>query len=449
MDAFLRACVWGICALALFTVGLQSVAEGKDWYVRGGAVGSGNGTDWVDAWSDVNEIDWSAVTAGDSIWLAAGSYGTLTLGKSGLTNNLIYMARVRTTNAIATAAAGWNSAYDSTVTLNRVVCNSYSFWTLDGQLASGIIVNNDNVASSHGIYLSSGASYINLKGLLITGIATNQSMSGIGDTRCVNLNYATGPAGHGLYIGYCTLQQYPTLISTLNMSDMTVEHCLLRRNYAGNSGIHPNIWQVTGGTNIIFRYNEVTEQLTEGIMMDFVSTNDAPSDNWDIYGNVWHDAVPGSYSRIIETQYRAQYRIRLYNNTFVNVYYGVSTAGGSWGTGCMSMNNICFTANSQVEFGLGSDDYNISMGTTVGTHSISGASTNIFVNSANEDYHISSSIGSGFPRNKGINLGAHYSIDFSGNIRGSDGAWDIGAYEYVFGGNSAPTPPTGLRVSSP
>src|SRR4030095_9077950 len=121
-----------------------------------------------------------------------------------------------------------------------------------------------------------------------------------------NLNMGSGPGGTGLYVGHCTLQGYPTLISTLNMSAITIEHCKLWRNYQGNSGLHPNVWQVTGATNSIFRFNEVTE----GIMMDFISTNDAPNDGWDIYGNVWHDSINGWYGRILETQYRAQYRIR-------------------------------------------------------------------------------------------------------------------------------------------
>jgi hypothetical protein len=436
-----------LAMVALLLAGLEPVLyAGTNWYVRSGAGGSHNGTDWNNAWTDVTSINWSSVAAGDSIWIAGGNYSGLTIGKSGTSGNYIYIARVRTTNSVPVAAAGWNSAYDAAVVIGGVGCDTYKYWTLDGQIPnSGILVSNG--ATWNAVHLSDGAGYCNLKNLLISGIATDSTMGGIEDYRCINLNYGGATAGHGLYVGYCTLQQYPTLISTLNMSDMTIEHCKLWHNWAGGSGYHPNTFQVTGGTNVIFRCNEVTEWLTEGIMMDFCGSGDAPNDNWDIYGNLWHDPIAGWYGRILEGQYRAQYRIRLYNNTLIGVYAIANTAnGGSWGAGCASENNIAFNGSGGLGFGAGADDYNLSDGSISGTHSISGASSSIFVNYAGKNYHLASTVGAKYPKDKGVNLGSSYNADLEGNIRGADGTWDIGAYEYQAG--TAVAPPTNLKIVS-
>ena len=72
----------------------------------------------------------------------------------------------------------------------------------------------------------------------------------------------------------------------------------------------------------------------------------------------------------------------------------------------------------------------ISCGTT--SNAIT-ASSDPFTNSTTDDYHIIATIGTSFPRDKGTNLGAPYNVDRDGCTRGSDGTWDVGAYEYASG----------------
>jgi len=45
--------------------------------------GKRNGASWANAWGDVGDISWAALSPGDTVWIAAGSYGVLTPGKSG------------------------------------------------------------------------------------------------------------------------------------------------------------------------------------------------------------------------------------------------------------------------------------------------------------------------------------------------------------------------------
>jgi hypothetical protein len=381
-------------------------------------------------------IGWNSVGAGDSIWIAGGSYGTLSIGKSGATNAPIYIARVRATNTVPAQAAGWSANFDSNVTINRVdATGGYNWWTLDGQIPySGMAITNDSTGGNHAVSFGlTVASYARFQNLLISGSSTDLSNPGIQDVRCIHANFNGNPTSHGFYVGHCELRYNTTLLITLGCSDMTVEYCRLHSNYRGGTSIHPNVWAVTGGTNVVFRYNEITNWTDEGIMMDFVSTSDAPNDSWEIYGNNWHDELGfGYYGRFLESQYRPQCRIHVYNNTFANMSFGINLAnGGTWGVGCLSYNNIFYNVQVLRNFGTGAEDYNLSDSTLLGSHSITNATAGIFVNYTGKDYHIVSNIGASYPRNKGITLGLSYNnVDTEGKIRGADGAWDIGAFEY-------------------
>jgi len=65
------------------------------WYVDNSVGSSGAGTSWGAAWKDFNNIVWSSVAAGDTIYISGGTTSqtyssvTLTIGKSGTAGNLI------------------------------------------------------------------------------------------------------------------------------------------------------------------------------------------------------------------------------------------------------------------------------------------------------------------------------------------------------------------------
>ncbi|MBV9998635.1 MAG: hypothetical protein JO015_05925, partial [Verrucomicrobia bacterium] len=58
-------------------------ANAANWYVRPSAAGSNTGADWNNAWS-LSSINWGSIQAGDTVWLAGGSYSApLTIQASG------------------------------------------------------------------------------------------------------------------------------------------------------------------------------------------------------------------------------------------------------------------------------------------------------------------------------------------------------------------------------
>ena len=426
------------------TVTVLVTATGKSFYVRAGAAGSNNGSDWNNAWSDVTQINWGNVSPGASIWIAGGTYGGLLIGASGATNSPIYIARVRSTNSIPASAAGWNSTYDSKVVLSYYHnYGSYSWITLDGQVPyNGILITNTSLA---GVYLmdyaGSSVSYSLTKNCDIGGPCTSSTTES-GETRCFNCNQT----GYGNYFGYCQFHNVPTLFSTLNQINFIVEHCKFYSNLTGSTATyHPNVWQALGCVNVTMRYCEVYNWQAEGIMLDFVSSGDPLNVNWYLYGNVWHDSIGGNTggsARIVESQYNPNGPVYMFNNTFEGMVLGVNLAnGGSWNSANASSNNIYFQTGGNHGFGQGHDDYDLSDASNSEAHGIGGATSTIFVNLAAQNYQIISNIAAAYPRNKGATLPAQYAFDFNGNLRGADGAWDIGAYEYNAGGSDT-TPPT-------
>ncbi|MBV8278647.1 MAG: hypothetical protein JO170_25770 [Verrucomicrobia bacterium] len=121
-------------------------AEAANWYVRPNSSGNNTGSDWNDAWS-FSSINWSSVAAGDTVWLAGGTYSSqLVINANGTPGNPVHIYRVRSTDTAPVASAGWNPSFDSQVVIN---CQTFpQLWikgpnndiTIDGRIMSGILL---------------------------------------------------------------------------------------------------------------------------------------------------------------------------------------------------------------------------------------------------------------------------------------------------------------------
>jgi hypothetical protein len=301
-----------------------------------------------------------------------------------------------------------------------------NYVTIDGQNPyEGMIITNATTDETYIVDLGgSGASFLELLNLDIGGPATVNTLY-TGEGRCLS----TTTPGQGTHVAYCKLHGNPTLVLTGNQEGMLWEHNFFYDNVVGNpADWHPNLWNSVGGDNdCVFRYNEASNYMVEGIMFSTAT----PNINWQIYGNLFHDGTPGNVSRILEAQSTAHGPIYLFNNTFVNLATGIRVANnGSW-TNSQSTNNLFYLAGDPLSYGFGNgaDDYVMADTDVPGLHSIGFVSTNIFVNYAAGNYHIVGKVGPFFPCNRGATLPSQYATDPDGNIRGADGAWDIGAFE--------------------
>src|SRR5262249_26081644 len=123
----------------------------------------------------------------------------------------------------------------------------------------------------------------------------------------------------------------------------------------------------------------------------------------------------------------------IYNNTIVDnqslSFLYQNNPGGGLGTGNVVKNNLFYDSNgtfsqnggSAIDYGYNAFFF-CSQIDADSTDPI--ASTNPFVNLASADYHLLSSTLAGlvFP--------APYNTDADGKVRGQDGTWDRGAYEF-------------------
>ena len=165
------------------------------------------------------------------------------------------------------------------------------------------------------------------------------------------------------------------------------------------------------------------------------------SGTWHVYGNLWYGGgtSSGPYNRLLETQQGTNGPVYFYNNTVVGLWATWTSANnGVWNAGSTSQNNIYWDCNGS---GLPNQSHDFCSGTCGGSNSISNGS-NPFANLSAGDFHIVSTVDATYPRDKGINLRFPYSVDRTGNARGGDGTWDIGAYEYTSRSSSIVTPPT-------
>ena len=113
-------------AIALLVLGLSLPSNAANWYVNSAVATSGNGQSWSTAWKAFTNISWSAVQAGDTIYISGGSTSrtysqTLTVGKSGSATSPIRIAR------------GVNSGHNGIPIINGAGTRSW-----------GVLVENDN-----------------------------------------------------------------------------------------------------------------------------------------------------------------------------------------------------------------------------------------------------------------------------------------------------------------
>jgi hypothetical protein len=427
---------------SMLLVLISTDAVAADWYVRSGT--GGNGTSWSSAWSDVTSIGWSSVQPGDTIWVSGGRYGSLNVGKSGNADTAAGRISVKRATAVAHGSdSGWSANYDGQVVLSGIVWSSQnvgSYVTIDGQVDSGIAINHGDGDGATSVTFDRGASYVTLRYLDIGGPGDANGFHHAGDDRGIDItawNGSTYDAVDYLKVQYSKIHGACTQIWNMNASHGIWEHNRIYNSTDSNGNpCHPNIFVTASSSDVTFRYNEIYNYDAEGIMI----INGGHGSLY-VYGNVWHDGK--TYARVIEVQNGVNGPVYFYNNVVDGLWAGFNTANaGQWAQGSQGRNNIWWNMDGS---GLPDEDYDFCSGSCSGSNSISGGS-NPFVDLSAKNYRIASTIGTKYPRDRGVNLGTTFglNIDFDGGIRGADGIWDIGAFEFN-AGTSLP-PPTGLSV---
>jgi hypothetical protein len=426
--------VFAAAFLVILFGAFSSEAQAGNWYVRPSG-GSGSGTSWTAAWNGFSGINWGSVSAGDTIWVAGGSYGHLTPGKGGTSDaNRITIARARSDSSQCTSAAGWSSSYDSTITqtLSGITFPSYNYITVTGRTTAsggsiGWLINWPSVSSGTGIDWPNGStgSYINVEYIEIRGPnTTNISYPFRGDGRGIDDTPFTSATNHTF--SHMKIWGWESLIYFAGMSNWVVEYSELF--YCTSDGVqHPNIIYILGADHGVIRYSRFHDNNAFGTGIPFSDSSDGYND-FKVYGNIFYDYTDEN-APLFGIQDGVVTNWLFYNNTLVNTGYFVNISGGGGiGSGCIFRNNLSYNAAS-VNYG------------TYSNNSVVGS--NPFVNLSGKNFHLSSATSNGYT------LSSPYNVDIDGVIRGGDGNWDLGAYEYGSGAlGGSPLSPKGLEIQN-
>lgn len=401
-------------------------------YVRQGASGLNDGSDWVNAWTDLPDT----FQRGHTYYVADGTYGAHTLNTDIDGTTRIYIKK-----AVALdhgTDTGWLSTYgDGVATFaasGTVLTISSSCWTIDGQTGSGtsghgIKVNVTGTAgSSYGIRLSGTTDDITLAhieslGSNPAGVAEADKQDGI---------YAVA-TGTNLLVQYCYLHEWKragVLMDGLN--DSTVEHCYFHHTYSFEAA-HGQAIQLgsvaSAATNITFRYNDFKD--CHGTA--FIAWLNGSFDHIDVYGSTFwatEDAaigLTGTSQAVGSNTASDNYNCSIHNNTFVGLHRRSASDGeidlsDSDGRGNTAYNNLWY--DSLPSFSGVTHDYNAADIDLSEAHSqLIGSDP--FTASASGNFHLAAAT------QAGTTLASPYNTDPDGVTRGSDGTWDRGAYEYT------------------
>jgi len=255
----------------------------------------------------------------------------------------------------------------------------------------------------------------------------------------------------------------------------------LGRLLPGSPDYHGQTVQMFWGCdNIIFRGN--IWEANEGQSLIAYGADGHTTSNVRFYGNVIFTAYGrnntagfNSSGGLIGDAWIANSisNVFIYNNTIVNQRASFTTTGSTHThfrihgsirsvSNVYGYNNLFFNSRSSSAHRFTEYGYNASGGYGIagGTNEQTGLTSDIFGNYTGNDFTLASATRAGLvltnewwwnegPESFFGRLDCN--TDLAGHIRGADGTWDRGAYEYVDAGGPSlkPSPPTDLRIDRP
>lgn len=442
-------------ALVLAACLLPAFANAANQYVRPGASGRNDGSDWANAYTSLP----SSLKRGDTYYLADGSYGGYTFDDAASGSTTITIKKA--TEADHGTSTGWSTSYgdgQATFTSWHVYTDYYVF---DGQRR-----NSDwrtGATSQYGIKIAgrspvrldngggTGGDHLTFRYIDVQGGGRD---TGFGDDVIYGL---TGNSN--ITFQYCALHDSDRTIFLMrgNWQNLVVDHSYMARN-TSTPEIHGELLSMTDSNNVTWS-NNVMEDI-EGTAF-IAGLNNGTASNWKIFGNVaFHSAAyiantgrkPGHNFGVAGIVFIANdssnnnygNNILFYNNTMVNIQGSYSGVVIQRGSGNEVRNNIWYDSvrtNNSFSGTISHNWYYDTQqdGDSTSSKSVCTSNCGIFMSISGEDFRLKNGTASG------IALGAPFNADTNGVIRGADGTWDRGAFE--FGSTpSALQPPTDLKV---
>jgi hypothetical protein len=432
------------------------LAHAANQYVRPGATGLNNGSDWANALTSLP----TTLKRGDTYYLANGTYGSYVFNTANSGTTAITIKK-----AVAAdhgTDVGWNSSYGDgqAVFSNWQIYTDYyvfdgqrrnSDWALGATSQYGIkVVGTSPVRLDNGA--GTGGDNLTFRYIDVQGGGRD---TGRGD------DVIYGLAGNSnITFQYCALHDSDRTIFLMrgNWQNLTVDHSYLARNTSSPAS-HGEMLSMTDSTNVVWS-NNVMEDI-EGTAF-IAGLNGGTASNWKIFGNVaFHSA-----QYIADTGRKAGHNygvaglvyiandasnnntgnnFLVYGNTMVNIkgtYSGVVIQRGS---GNEVRNNIWYNSvrtNNSFTGSISNNWYfnTVQDGDASASKTVCTTACDVFANLASKDFRLKVATGGGMA------LAAPFNIDLNGSVRGADGTWDRGAFEFGVVGGITLLAPTNLKA---
>jgi hypothetical protein len=412
-----------------FILFLPSLVSAQDYhYVRSGAAGSNDGSDWNNAWTQLPQ----SLQRGHTYYIADGNYPSYVFDDTESGSQYIYIKKA--TQSDHGTDTGWGSGYgDGTATFSGGIAFVSDYYEMDGQVRGSDWQSGYGFKVYHGsidlFYGGDGDSdnlifrYVEVEGLGIDNPAHDDGI------------YA--PVGNfNIIFSHCYLHDFGrTPILTGSADSWIIEYSYIARN-SNDPYYHSEALADTNSDNFVIRHNIWADiegtgyiiALNRGSGVGYV-------DNWEIYGNVFlynydipfnRDGLGDGAIAVINEQIPRNWKI--YNNAFINlpglssrITLGLEMGGGS---NNVAYNNLWYDCSTANHWGV-TADYNYYINTNHDSEpNEQVGSSDPFVDWINGDYHLKT------PTESGFSLSSPYNVDMDSVIRGDDGVWDRGAYEY-------------------
>lgn len=418
-------------SLLLLSVGS---ANGADLYVRAGATGFNNGSDWTNAYTSLP----ATLIRGNTYYIADGSYGKYTFNSPTSGTSLITIKKA--TILDHGTNAGWVDSYGSSQAQFTGFIISAGYLTIDGVVGGG----PSSWKSGHGFKIAANYSQL----LYFTQEVSNITL------RHAELSFPTSEVSddtlstdhiYSIYkitnftIEYCYFHDSSRVfILSRGWDNVLVQYCWFARNRSTPTR-HAEGWSDNDGDNYVIRYNIWEDIEGTGVVVNL--TGDCY--NWEIYGNIVFWTVNSNYTGVgngiftTRTSLANAYNWKIYNNTVYNSkgYNAFHTIYN--GSNNVVKNNlwyICEGIGSIASTSFSINDYNtfIRCGTSSGGlyNAVLSVGTDPFVSSSARNFQLKSAM----PGQNVSEAGKRFNIDLYGKTRGADGVWDRGALEFESSG---------------
>jgi hypothetical protein len=418
--------------LALFVLAVAAESSATDCtattclYVRQGATGSGSGADWSNACTDfVGSCSVSSLIRGATYFVADGTYAARTWDRAASGTSVITIKKAIPTDH--GTSTGWTDTFgDGQAVFSGANTMGSGYWTFDGQkgdyLAAGIGSYGFKFDFSEGqVAITNRGDFNTFRYIDFDGIATTGDYNYSAETKALGAY-----AGNNWTLSHCALHGGESLIQG-GGNNWVVEYSYMYNARSIADNFHANVFyasQINGG---VFRYNRIWDYNAEGL---FFTAFDGPISNVKVYGNVFFTDGSTVNPRGIELRQDYGYsNIQIYNNTFSRLGVGGilnrSPETGNVCSNCIARDNLSYQAGNELA-GMTQDNN-------------TDDNTNRFKNLVNGDFTLTAAL-------PGVALAAEFNMDVNGTLRGFDGVWDRGAYEFGGVSNSAPSAPTNLRI---